>query len=274
MKFKNLTDVSIEQIVACLVKAFEGYFVKMPSEPEFWSKRFEYARVEKSLSWGVFDQGELVGFVINAVDYHDQVLTAFNTGTGVLPAYRGKQLVDKMYREGLIHLRERGIEKCSLEVIDKNERAIRVYQRIGFRTKHKLRGYQGEIWSTGTSRIQLGTLEDLMHEAADRNYSWDNRMETIRRAGASYQVYEVYKGSGKTAMGYFIINPDNGYVAQLEALDGDWEGVFDGISQIQTQVRINNVKEDRAQLISYLTKMNVENTFNQFEMEMEMGLKD
>jgi ribosomal protein S18 acetylase RimI-like enzyme len=107
--------------------AFDGYFVKMPDSLDYWATRFKQARVNYHYSFGVFDASRLVAFIIQGMDIHDGQLTAFNTGTGVLPAYRGQKLVDRLYDHAIPRLKERGIQKCQLEVIQENERAIRVY---------------------------------------------------------------------------------------------------------------------------------------------------
>ncbi len=54
------------------------------------------------------------------VDEHYGKLTAHNDGTGVIPTYRGNQLVDKMYEVAIPRFKAKGIEQCTLEVIQEN----------------------------------------------------------------------------------------------------------------------------------------------------------
>jgi len=269
MKITHLENTGIEQIVACLLIAFESYFVPMPTHVEFWRKRFKNARVDKALSWGVFEDEKLVGFIINAVDHHNDLLVAFNTGTGVLPPYRGNQLVDKMYDYGLPILQEKGIQKCSLEVIDKNIRAIKVYERIGFQKRHQLLCFKGQIPNQKSITIDKKevTLKAIQHYQSDANYSWDNRWATIQMAKEDYAIFEVSYPSTHSPFGYFIINPSNGYIAQLETTNDDWASLFSAIGQVQKNIRINNIKEDRTQLIAHLRQSSFEHTINQIEME-------
>lgn len=267
MEFRDLGNVSIGQLVECLVESFQGYFIEMPSDVDYWESRFENARVDKSLSFGVFDNNKLVGFIIHAVDEVDGILTAYNTGTGVLPKYRGLKLVDKMYGFGLPTLKNYEIQKCTLEVIDQNTIAHKVYQRIGFTDVQKLYCFAGEINSKENTNIKKVELDQIKKYASNHNYTWDNQWKTIQKARDTYEVYTVQNNN---EIGYFIINPKNGYLAQIESKAGEWENIFSGISQIQKKVKIINIKENRVSLISYLKNSGFNNTINQIEMEMKI----
>lgn len=268
MEIKTLEYTSIETIVSCLSQAFANYFVAMPSDVDFWDNRFKNARFNKALSWGVFDHDHLVGFIINGIDTIGGIKTAFNTGTGVLPAYRGKHLVDKMYEFGIPLLKEQGVQICTLEVIDKNERAIRVYKRIGFALQQKLFCFKGNLKQKNNTQIVASHLLEIQEYRANAHYSWDNKLPSIKPAGDAYEVYKVQEKQKE--IGYFIINPQKGYIAQLEAEPQKWQCLFDGISQVSTSIRINNIHEDRKDLLSFLEQSNIENTINQYQMKMKI----
>lgn len=268
MKIKPLTDVAIQDVVECLTKAFDGYFVTMPSDVQFWESRFSNSRVDMSLSWGAFDEDKLVGFAVNAIDLQHSIMTAFNTGTGVLPAYRGNQLVDKMYDFGMESLVKGGVKRCSLEVIDRNDAAIKVYERIGFRQKSKLFCYKGTLERSNEVDVSEVEIDETNAQRYDQKYSWDNTYKTIKRAGDTYKCFLVTIQSQH--VGYFIINPITGYIAQLEAVQDDWKSLFQGVSQINAAVKINNIREDRKSLLSHVEILGFENTINQIDMDWEL----
>ncbi len=83
MLIRHLNQFELDKIVECLILAFDGYFVKMPSELDYWKEKFYLARVDYSLSFGAFDGDKLVAFIMNGIDYHNEVLSAFNTGTSI-----------------------------------------------------------------------------------------------------------------------------------------------------------------------------------------------
>lgn len=208
MRIGNLSNTSIEELVQCLSESFKGYFVSMTDSVSFWETRFENARVNWELSWGVFEEDKLVAFVVNAVDKELGELTAYNSGTGVLPDYRGNQFVDKIYEFGIPQLQEKGVRWCSLEVIEQNERAIKVYERIGFSKGQRLKCYRGSLESNQKAEIVSSSIQNVVNSKAERNYSWDNTSVTIKKAGDIYSVYEVFNVAGKKS-GYFIIKSPN-----------------------------------------------------------------
>ena len=145
MQIKNLATTPLPQIVECFNLAFANYFVKMPTDVAYYEGRWRSARVDYEASIGVFDKDKLVALMIIGIDYHNGKLTAFNTGTGVIPDYKGQALVDKMYEFARPIFQKKGIQKCMLEVIQGNARAIRVYERIGFKIVRSLRCFRGGI---------------------------------------------------------------------------------------------------------------------------------
>lgn len=277
MKIENLKYTNIDTIVDCFNQSFEGYFVKMPTEVDFWKNRFESVRVDYELSYGVFDKDKLVGFMIHGIDDSNDknglIKTAYNTGTGVISAYRGNQLVDKMYDFAIPLLKIQGVKKCKLEVIDKNERAIKVYERIGFENKRRMKCYRGEFTDSNKQpKIQKIDVEELKELMAifqsNHSYSWNNTLETIIANESVYDSYKVFGGPKTELIGYFVINPKSGYVAQLESIFGGWTKVFEGISQVNKSIRINDIDDTRIELLNFLNNHGFTNTVDQFEMEM------
>lgn len=273
MTIKNLADTDITEIVECMTKSFENYFVKLPSEVDFWAKRYEVARVDYGLSYGVFDNEKLVAFIIHGIDFHNGKKTAFNTGTGVLEEYRGKKLVDHIYDFSIPKLKANGITKCLLEVIDENHRAIRVYERIGFQKGRFLRCFKGHLTAnTNDVSIREMKIEDLKAsiEKYQQYYSWDNMLTTVLSAKKSFKSYIVLDRTGSES-GYFIINPSTNSLVQIEAFDNeDWAVVLGGTQKVISSIRINNVDYNRSYCTSAFINAGLENHVNQFEMELQI----
>lgn len=53
-------------------------------------------------------------------------------GMGLLAAYRGRGIGERMLRDALARARETGLERVELEVFSTNEPAIRLYRKVGF----------------------------------------------------------------------------------------------------------------------------------------------
>ena len=270
MKITNLSEYEFPKVIECLLDSFQNYFIKMPEDIAYWKKRFYHARVDFSLSYGVMDKNNLVGFIINAVDFDKKLKTAYNTGTGVIKRYRGNQWVDKMYQHSIPLLKASGIEQCKLEVVDKNYRAIKVYERIGFKKARRLKSYKGEISSGPAVKIKLLSLDQIDQLNTCEKYSWDFTNATVQKASEHYELYQVLGEKNNKIMGHFVINSQNGTVAQLECTDGNWEYLFSGIAWANRTIKINNIDESRIDSIHHLEKNKIPNVIDQFEMEMKI----
>ena len=143
MIINPLDGVSLQDVLPVFLKAFEGYFVPMPTSIDYWASRFDLALVDFSASYGAFHNGELVAFIIHAIDQKQGRKVGFNTGTGVLPAFRGQHLVDQMYHKAFDDLARQGVHRFELEVIVENHAAIAVYERLGFKVSRTFKCYSG-----------------------------------------------------------------------------------------------------------------------------------
>ncbi|MBX2876105.1 MAG: GNAT family N-acetyltransferase [Saprospiraceae bacterium] len=270
MEIRSLAQTSLKDLIDCLLIAFEDYFVPMPKDLNYWADRFKAARVELALSYGAFVGDQLVGFIIHGIDQYKDLRTAFNTGTGVIPEYRGQQLVDQIYTYSIPLLQKDGIQQCALEVIQDNHRAIRVYERIGFSITRDFLCFKGQLQQEPEELdIQQAPFEEVQCLRRDHQlYSWDNVNAAIQTAGSIYTTYRVKNGGQD--IGFFIVNPKNGYLAQYEASSEDFPSLLAAVQSIHPTVRINNVDKERAETILFLLAAGLDNHIDQYEMVMKI----
>ena len=273
MKVKSLEHINFSVLMNCFLKAFENYFVKMPADHGYYKDRWSMANVRFDLSYGMFDGDKLVGFIINAIDKRDENLIAFNTGTGVLPEYRGQRIVSSIYEYAIPELRKNGITKCQLEVIKDNTKAIKAYEGVGFKTTKTYKCFNGDIVLEGeVSGFELKRVNEsyfdwrVMHQ---QNYSWDNHINTIKKGSYSYYAILV---KGKLDS-YFVIQPDNGYVAQFNVMDStvqSWNRLSSAMKSISKTIKINNVDEQLISKIKFLNQIGLKNSIDQYEMILNL----
>lgn len=273
MEIRNLATTALSDIVQGITTSFADYFVPLPADVSYWENRFKIARVDFSLSFGMFEGPTLLGFFINGIDETGGVLTAFNTGTGVIPPARGYKVVDQLYAHALPLFRAAGIQRCALEVIEQNDRAIRVYERIGFGITRTLRCFKGSLQlpeeGVQAEVVPFSAIATAV-AAADSFYSWDHSSRAMQASGSMYQCYKVKDKTGQEA-GYFIINPANGQLAQIEGYtDTAAATVLQGVASVAPVVKINNVDSGRTAIIETFHKAGLENFINQYEMQMEL----
>ncbi|MEZ5032883.1 MAG: GNAT family N-acetyltransferase [Saprospiraceae bacterium] len=274
MKIRSLAGVPITDLVDCFLRSFEGYFVPLPTEMSYWQRRFADAGADYDLSFGVFDGEQLVGFVIHCIGEEAGRTVAYNTGTGVLPGYRGQQWVDEMVRVAIPILRDAQVATYRLEVIDQNVRAIRVYERIGLQIKRRLKCYHGPLPEKMPSDIVLEERPVTWCIDPSRSvgpYAWDMSNHAIRRAVDRYHGYVVYRKGSASSVGHFVIELERAHVVQLEAPTSDWAGLFAGIRQLVPSVKINNIDAGRTDLLQWLDQAKVANVIDQYEMEMALS---
>lgn len=267
MEIKDLSTTPFEKVIACFLSAFEGYFVKLPEDPDYWRERFATARVNWELSFGMFDKDQLVGYIINGIDDHNRKPTAYNTGTGVLPGYRGKAIVDKLYRHAIPLLKEQGVEKCLLEVICENERAIKVYERTGFKITRKVQSFSGHIpGEFSKNGFQKCHFQEVINSGLykSEHYSWDNTAEAVAQMGNRVQTW--CPGAQKPPEDYLVMDPE-GNVIQLESKTRSYTQLLQAAGAVSKDLKLKNVDSERTGLIEALEKMHFSNTVNQYEME-------
>ena len=273
MKVKKISNISLDNLLDSFLLAFENYFVKMPSDRNYYKERWEAAKVDFNLSYGMFDKDKLVGFIIHAIDKRSGVYTAFNTGTGVIPGYRGKRIVKSIYEYALKDLWLNGIEKSTLEVITKNDIAIRSYESIGFKVCKKYKCYDGEIKIEKKDAFELKEIElkniDWEKFPNQQFYSWDFQKETILER--NYLAFQVL--NNKEIESYFIISPQNLYLAQFDLLNDEnkgWNRLFSAIKKVSGTIKVINVDERLKDKLDILSLVELENTVDQYEMELKI----
>jgi ribosomal protein S18 acetylase RimI-like enzyme len=272
MEIRDLANTPMPVVVDSFLRAFEGYFVQLPSDLSYWEDRFHSANVDLSRSYGAFDEGQLVAFIIQAFGTENGEAIAYNTGTGVWPAYRGKHLVDALYAKALPVSKAQGIRACTLEVIVQNAAAIRVYERIGFRTMHLWKSYVGTLRPADLQTSMLMPMDLHTADLGDeRWYSWDNRMTALLRSNGNQQLFAL---DGDPAIGHVVLNPSVGRLARLSVADehdmDQWQRLLTALASLQSTVKVINVHHDRTALLAALTDAGLTNRVDQYEMRMDV----
>ncbi|WP_282043830.1 GNAT family N-acetyltransferase [Winogradskyella flava] len=271
MEVRHLGNINFDVIMECFLSAFENYFVKMPTDHEFYRRGWKAAGVQYDLSFGMFDEDILVGFIISAIDQRQGHLTAYNSGTGVIPEYRGQRIVKSIYDDALPKLVEHGVTKCQLEVITENEKAIKSYQGIGFKIRKHYKCFKGMVTTESDNDF---ILKKVNHQDMDWNtlpnqdyYSWDNQKESLAKGHFDY--YQVWIKD--QIQSYFIMNSESGYVAQFEVLEDSakqWTILFSAIKSVNRNIRINNIDNRLTHKLKAVETIGLENTVDQFEMAL------
>jgi hypothetical protein len=228
--------------------------------------------VNTELSYGMFESDQLMGFILNGVDQRDGHHIAFNTGTGVIPEYRGKKMVKMIYEHAIPELKAQGITKCGLEVIKINDIAVKTYQGIGFEVCRELKCFGGSISNQPQRDIEVVEVDsknwnwDILPQ--QELYSWDNHQNSLSRG--EYRYFKVKNKGADSA--FFITNQSKSYIAQCDPLvstDESWQDLLCALEQETDAVKINNIPKDQDIKIEKIESVGgLLNTVDQYEMEL------
>lgn len=129
MEVRNLEQVGLEELLSVINLAFSDYIVPLKWTLEILKSKIESEDVKLTLSTGVFDADKMVACMLHGIRDTDDRLIVYNATTGVIPDYRGKGLVAKMYDSLLPELKKLQVKKMVLEVITENHSAIKAYEK-------------------------------------------------------------------------------------------------------------------------------------------------
>lgn len=116
-----------------MVEAFADYQLDMSymTAERSWLRNLK-SGVRYDCSVGAFDGDRMVGFTFVGLDDWCGEPAAFDAGTGIIPKYRGQGIANGMFGFIIPGLRDRGVTRFLLEVLQPNKAAIRAYEKSGF----------------------------------------------------------------------------------------------------------------------------------------------
>ncbi len=220
--FSFLREQDIPMLYNTFVTSFADYIVPIKLSREDFALKVKREGIEPTFCAGAFSGQQLVGFVLTGLGEWQGKPTAYNAGTGVLPAHRGHRLTSQLYTFMLPKLRQSGVEQCLLEVIDRNETAYKIYQGLGFeltRHLHCFRSPKGELLLSAEMQADVDIKQQPKPDWAgyagfgDVAPSWQNTAAAFRKSPDKKMVLEAC--DGERIVGYVAFFPRTGSIAQL-----------------------------------------------------------
>lgn len=284
----TLSGLSMRDVYPVFMDAFSDYIQDASHVTEYsFTNRAIKNGVDLDLSVGAFSDGELVGFTLVGIDHFDGRLCAFDAGTGIIKAYRGKGIAKEIFVFLAPKLQCMGVERFILEVLKENTPAVRAYQKSGFKVTRELDSFELVF---DNSRLEEGSSERIMthkitknellsyQEYLDWQPSWENSLSSVARIPNEVILIGArYKGVNA---GILIYYPMLNWILclavkkafrrrkiachLLRSLKGK---IGEGVQK----VRLINVQHTDHDMIQFLEKVGFEYTFSQYEMGMELN---
>lgn len=219
MVFLTLEGIDFSRLHGAFAETFSDYVVPMNLTEADLQEMLTRRGYCPELSVGVFEDERMVAFTLNGFGTWSSRPAAYDTGTGVIPSHRGLKLATEMMQFSDSALREAGAETYILEVIDTNERAMRLYEKSGFRVTRRLQCFtfdRTEIVS-GCDAFEIHNEElfDVtpLQRFGDASPSWQNSVESVARS--SDRRVCVTAREGDEIVGFAVVFPDRAELAQL-----------------------------------------------------------
>jgi len=217
----NLAGLGSGSLFTTFSQAFAGYEITL-NQQEFRKMLFRRG-FDAALSFGAFDNGRLVSFILNGIGSFNGRATAYDTGTGTVKEYRGQGLASKVFEASIPYLAEAGIREYLLEVLQHNESAISVYRRMGFEVSREFNYFVAKADVLAPSEKQLPRgyslksleLDNLAYPSAMWDFvpSWQNSFRAIYRIPDDFRVVGAFLNNFPVAYG--ITEPVSGDITQL-----------------------------------------------------------
>jgi len=276
MTVKTLVDIDVHQIAEAINQSFSDYIVPFQLNAEQLQYKITQEDVKLDLSVGVFDGETLVGLMLHGLRKNENHLVAYNAATGIIPTYRGKGLLSKMYDFLVPKLQELQVQKMVLEVIEGNDPAIKAYQKMGYTISRKLVCFSGTV---KVDKVQKGIN---IKEATTLQWnkwlnfwevqpSWQNAVQSVENGKTICKALEAYLDD--ELVGYLIYNPNSKKVHQFAVSPSNRQksvatALFSRLQQsLNGEIYVYNIDASSQACISFLKELGLKEKVNQLEMK-------
>lgn len=202
-------------------RAFSDYAVPFNPSVEQLQYMLQRRGYNSKLSFGAFENGQLISFLLNGIGTWNGQRAAYDSGTGTVPEYRRKGLSAAVFEAALPQLRANNVTQYLLEVMADNTRAVELYLRTGFKVVRTFDYYVTpveQIVVPAKEREQYTIKEvtpdwRLFELMWDIYPSWQNAAEAVMRKQLAMKCLCAY--AGNEPVGYAIIETHTGDVPQF-----------------------------------------------------------
>jgi ribosomal protein S18 acetylase RimI-like enzyme len=265
----------LDELVEVQNDIFSDYIIPLKSTRQFF---LDFQRsVGGSLSnvLVAMKDGEIIGYANPVIDGRE----AWIGGLGVARRFRGQGFGTHLMEAAEGFCRDRGVETVLLEVIEGNDRARRLYERLGYSATRKYVSAEGrparfEWYGEMPKPAALQQIIPL-HEEAYRDTCWQRRkLDALVSAAKGADCYVVEGG-------FVVIRcvDTNGFIPFLGVVPSMRRmGIGTGLARFALtrlwdkgafKVALYNVNDD-AQTLRMLDKLDFKVTMKQIEMRKRL----
>jgi len=275
-RFHHLKDVPPNQLCQVFNEAFSDYVIPMQLTVALLQQKMTGENIQLDCSAGAFQGDSLCGFILHGRDESSPEVL-YNGGTGVVPAARGRHLIQELYEHFIPEYQKKGVKEILLEVIATNQKAIRAYENAGFQRQRNFVCFKGEIHVKKQEvLIQKNPLppESLLLPFADQVPCWSNSIASVRREKQLTTTWIAI--SQDEIVGYISVFLASRRIRQIGVRkDMRRKGIGTALMQHAADVLGNpftliNVDAANKGLIAFLERLGMTEILTQYEMKLSL----
>ncbi len=278
LQIKTLSETSVETIHEAFIDAFSEYEVPIDMPVEKLREMMVTRDLNPDWSVGCFDAEKLVGFILTGYREKDGVKTCYDGGTGVIKAYQRKGIGEMMLKELLQLVKEKGVSRFVLEVLENNTPAINLYEKYGFAKTRKLQCFEIEKQKLrpvpdrgfGVSVVNPATVVENEEKYNLFTPTWQNEIQSIINVKENYTLVSLSCTSRVLCYGY--VHKTKGDIPQIGILE-EWKNwgleahlIAELAKHTKSEKLIFLNVEENNYLAEVMQKLEFGNFVNQFEM--------
>ncbi|MBK3516577.1 GNAT family N-acetyltransferase [Carboxylicivirga marina] len=221
MHIHSLKDSSFEQIHDAFSTAFADYEIQLNKQE--LKNMLQRRGFVPELSFAAMEGEAIVSFTLNGIGDFNGRKTAYDTGTGTIPDFRGQGLATKIFEYSIPYLKEAGVQQYLLEVLQHNTKAVNIYRNIGFEVSREFNYFvrdAKELSIPQGNKNASVSIQEIGIEACmslqnhmDFHPSWQNSFAAIQRQKDKFIVFGAFYQGNLVA--YCILESCSGDITQL-----------------------------------------------------------
>jgi ribosomal protein S18 acetylase RimI-like enzyme len=282
LQIKLLAETSVEKIHDAFTDAFSEYEVPLEMPLEKLVEMMKTRDLNPDFSVGCFDGEKLVVIILTGYREIAGQKVCYDGGTGVIKSYQRKGIGEILLKEWLLLMKEKGVSRFVLEVLENNTPAINLYEKYDFTKTRKLECFEIEKQKLrpvpdrgfGVSVTNPATIVENEEKYSLFKPTWQNENQSILNVKENYTLISLT--CNERVHCYAYIHKTKGDIPQIGILDEwkQWELEVHLLNELAKQTESKKLIVLNVETENYLgetlRKLGFCNFANQWEMVLEM----
>jgi len=278
IQYRLLSGDDFNSLHECFLAAFSDYQVDMRMSHEQFRQRIVRDGVILEMSAGAFDGDRMIGFCINGLGHWQGKSTAYDAGTGIIPAYRGRGIAKELFAFLESKLKRAGVSQYLLEVLTSNVAAATLYRKLGFIETRRLAVFRPQKGAKEESRrgtnVLLRPIERpdwrVFQTFRDSHPSWQNSIDAVERVSGDRIIVGAYEND--ECVGYGVLFVPWANLMQLAVAPANRRKRIGSaiLSALETAaaapLKINNIDENLKASLAFYEANGYKRVLAQYEM--------